>query len=137
MHSEHKIGAVKIRTLEDLDGSSSAMLELGQQLPRKTYAPRKPEHEYGKSTADKKVRGACWEKNINHKSNTSNQQNKRNIRESKSTEMSTRKGNNAKKGQKYQNAKAFKNNLHDTSKATKEIKQFVGRGCLRKMSGNH
>lgn len=67
-----------------------------------------------------------------YKSNTSNQQNKRNIRENKSTEMSTRKGNNAKKGQKYQNAKAFKNNLHDTSKTTKEINNLlVGGVCAR------
>jgi len=35
--------------------------------------------------------------------------------------MSSRKGDARKKGQKYQNSTAFKNNLHDTSRMTKLI----------------
>ncbi|PFX29098.1 uncharacterized protein C9orf85 homolog [Stylophora pistillata] len=46
--------------------------------------------------------------------------------------MSTNKGNNSKKGQKHQNKKAFKNNLHDTSKKTKQINSLkVGGVCSR------
>lgn len=46
--------------------------------------------------------------------------------------MSTKKGNNSKKGQKYQNTKAFKNNLHDTSKKMKQINSLkVGGVCAR------
>jgi len=46
--------------------------------------------------------------------------------------MSSRRGNNAKKGQKYQNTKAFKNDLHDTSKATQQINSLViGGVCAR------
>jgi len=46
--------------------------------------------------------------------------------------MSSRRGNNAKKGQKYQNTKAFKNDLHDTSNATKQINSLViGGVCAR------
>lgn len=46
--------------------------------------------------------------------------------------MSSKKGNNKKKGQKYQNRSAFKNNLHDSSKTTKQINGlFVGGVCER------
>ena len=46
--------------------------------------------------------------------------------------MSTRKGCTKKKGQKYQNSVAFKNNLHDTSKSTKVINALVVGGvCVR------
>ncbi|KAL9986691.1 hypothetical protein ACROYT_G000867 [Oculina patagonica] len=46
--------------------------------------------------------------------------------------MSTRKGNNSKKGQRHQNTKAYKNDLHDTSKKTKEINRLVVGGvCAR------
>ena len=46
--------------------------------------------------------------------------------------MSTKKGNNTKKGQRHQNTKAFKNNLHDTSKKTKQINSLkVGGVCVR------
>lgn len=42
--------------------------------------------------------------------------------------MSTRKGNSKKKGQKYQNTVAFKNDLHDKSRKTKEINSLVVTG---------
>ncbi|KAK2555383.1 Uncharacterized protein P5673_023023 [Acropora cervicornis] len=46
--------------------------------------------------------------------------------------MSTRKGNSKKKGQKYQNTVAFKNDLHDKSRKTKEINSLVVTGvCAR------
>ena len=46
--------------------------------------------------------------------------------------MSSRRGNSAKKGQRHQNAKAFKSDLHDTSKATKQINSLVVGGvCAR------
>lgn len=46
--------------------------------------------------------------------------------------MSTRKGNNAKKGQRHQNTKVYKNDLHDTSKKTKQINSLVVGGvCAR------
>ena len=47
--------------------------------------------------------------------------------------MSTRrKGDNKKKGQKYQNTVAFKNNLHDKSKTTKAINSLVVRGVCER-----
>ena len=46
--------------------------------------------------------------------------------------MSTRKGDNKKKGQKYQNVTAFKNNLHDTSKVTKTINSLVVQGVCER-----
>jgi len=46
--------------------------------------------------------------------------------------MSTKKGNNSKKGQRHQNTKAYKNDLHDTSKKTKQINSLVVGGvCTR------
>ena len=46
--------------------------------------------------------------------------------------MSTRGGNNAKKGQRHQNVSAFKNDLHDTSKLRKQINSLVVGGvCAR------
>jgi len=49
-----------------------------------------------------------------------------------SSTMSTKKGNNSKKGQRHQNTKAFKNDLHDTSKKTKQINRLVVGGvCAR------
>lgn len=46
--------------------------------------------------------------------------------------MSTRRGHNAKKGQRHQNTKAYKNDLHDTSKVTKQINGLVVGGvCAR------
>ena len=46
--------------------------------------------------------------------------------------MSTRKGDRSKKGQKYQNKTAFRNNLYDNSKRTKQINnQEVGGVCAR------
>ena len=46
--------------------------------------------------------------------------------------MSTRKGNNAKKPQKYQNKTAFRNDLHDSSKLTKQINSLEVAGvCAR------
>ena len=46
--------------------------------------------------------------------------------------MSTKKGNNAKKGQRHQNTKAYKNDLHDTSKKTRQINSLVVGGvCAR------
>ncbi|XP_068722779.1 uncharacterized protein C9orf85 homolog [Montipora capricornis] len=46
--------------------------------------------------------------------------------------MSSRKGNNTKKGQKYQNTVAFKNDRHDKSKKTKQINSLVVTGvCAR------
>lgn len=46
--------------------------------------------------------------------------------------MSSRKGDNKKKGQKYQNANAFKNNLHDISKTAKAINGLVVQGVCER-----
>lgn len=46
--------------------------------------------------------------------------------------MSSRKGDNKKRGQKYQNRIAFKNNLHDTSKTTKVINSIVVQGVCKR-----
>ncbi|XP_028406876.1 uncharacterized protein C9orf85 homolog [Dendronephthya gigantea] len=46
--------------------------------------------------------------------------------------MSTRKGDNKKKAQKYQNVTTFKNNLHDTSKTTKAINNLVVQGVCER-----
>ena len=46
--------------------------------------------------------------------------------------MSTRKGDARKKGQRYQNAKAFRNDLHDKSKQAKSLNALVFGGvCAR------
>lgn len=48
------------------------------------------------------------------------------------TGMSSRKGDSRKKGQKYKNATAFKNDLHDTSRTTKLINSTPVSGvCAR------
>ena len=57
---------------------------------------------------------------------------KRLIPGQKIKEMSTRRGNNSKKGQKYQNTKAFKNDLYDTSKGTKQINALIVGGVCAK-----
>lgn len=46
--------------------------------------------------------------------------------------MSTRKGNNKKRGQKHQNTTTFKNNLHDTSKTTKTINNLLVQGVCER-----
>ncbi|EDO38808.1 predicted protein [Nematostella vectensis] len=46
--------------------------------------------------------------------------------------MSTRKGNNSKRAQKFQNTSAFKNNLHDSTLKQKQINGFTISGvCAR------
>ena len=52
MHLEHKMGAVKMRTFDNSDEFCSAMLDFGQQLPGKDYAPKWCEHDFTKFTAD-------------------------------------------------------------------------------------
>ena len=46
--------------------------------------------------------------------------------------MSTRGGNSKKTGQKYQNVKKYRNNMHDTSDRTKKINSLtIGGVCVR------
>ena len=47
-------------------------------------------------------------------------------------DMSSRKGNNKKQGQRHQNKTAYRNDLHDTSKRTKLTNSLVVGGvCSR------
>ena len=46
--------------------------------------------------------------------------------------MSSQRGNHKKGPQKHQNRTSFKNNLHDTSKRTKEINELVHHGLCER-----
>lgn len=134
MQSTHTIGAVKIRTFEAFDescsasrsASCSAMLDYGQQFKFKAYAQQTTWTSFYKEHR--------WQlaRNRNSWSGCIKQANLGKLRYHLSSTMSTKKGNNSKKGQRHQNTKAYKNDLHDTSKKTKQINSLVVGGvCTR------
>ena len=129
MQSKQTIGAVKMRTFEvfgkySCSGSCSAILDYGQQFQWKAYAQLTTWTSFysenrwqllGNRTVDQVVRKSLGKLLRNF-----------------SSTMSTKKGNSSKKGQRHQNTKVFKNDLHDTSKKTKQINRLVVGGvCAR------
>ena len=122
-HSKHKIGAVKMRTF-GCDASSSAILNSVSSHDAEFRSKEPLGMIFRKGTADRREeqRTVFRVKSLL----------KLLIPGQKIKEMSTRRGNNSKKGQKYQNTKAFKNDLYDTSKGTKQINGLIVGGVCAK-----
>lgn len=131
MQSTQTIGAVKMRTFEVLgkypcSASCSAILDYGQQFQWKAYAQLTTWTSFYSENCWQLVRNRTVDQVVKKKTNLWKL-----LRHLSST-MSTKKGNNSKKGQRHQNTKAFKNDLHDTSKKTKQINRLVVGGvCAR------